>query len=336
MAIYTQNLTLLGSLTRNSELLNLFKQTCFLIHRNTYGGISKHDMQSLSVIKEKLKGLLDKPEIKHLTQLIDSLSLYDLPDVVNGDVAAKLIEQDIFRFISEQKPADLIDILVEHLPKNNGLLLSIPINNHANKLVDELISFTRDNPPDKITEIHLKPCNVWQLMKDTNGLEDNCIHIAFITHNDEEASFLCYKGLCMAQKYLEELDDQKNAVEVVIKERVKKPFMPVFNHGIVTLARKITGKAVNSEVVTFKDVVEEDKPKRGLKSFLTKPSKNMQVVGTIEYQENEVIIAGAGAGAAAILSDDDTNNIKAHQKNMINNKGRGFMDVEQPFLFNIT
>lgn len=322
MAIFNPNLLLLGSLTRNSELLKLFKQMAFLIHRNTYGGLNMHDLQALSIIKKRLARLLDDPEKEYLTNLIDSLSLYDLPEVLSGSMTNKLLETEVFSYVAKQSTDDLCDILIEHLPQNNALLLSIEINDTSLALVSELVEFSMENAPDKMTDLELTTCNIWSVIKDADSLPDNHIHIAFITHPNESTNFLCFKGLCIAKQYLEDIAEKP--VEKVIKEREKKPFMPTFGHGIASLARKITGGKLDSNVVLVQDVVEaEDKKKGALALFKTKPKKKAEFITTEEIEDVAINTVD--------IIDDEYDNSKDTDF-----KGRGFFDIEQGFLLNIT
>lgn len=296
----------------------------FIIHRNTYGGLNKHDLSALESIKKGLVKSLDDPEKEYLTKLIDSLSLYDLPEVVSNSMTNKLLETEVFSYVARQSTEDLCDILIEHLPARNGLLLSIAINDNSLALVNELVEFSMDNAPDKITDIELIPCNVWQTIKDAKNLPDNHIHIAFITHDDEPVSFLCFKGLCIAKKYLEDI--QEKPMEKVVKVRDKKPFMPTFGHGIAALARKVTGVPLNSNVVIVRDVpTEESKRKKGALSIFKGRSK--KAVVAVEAQD---IDDTQNINNVDIIDDeyDDSNDTDL--------KGRGFFDVEQGFLFNIT
>ena len=326
MEIFSSNLLLLNSITRNSELLKWFKQMVFLIHRNTYGGASKHDLGALYEIKINLARVLDDPEREYITKLIDSLSLYDLPHIMSGSMNNKLLERDVFKYISGQKPSDLCDILIEHLPKNNGLLLSIEVNEQALSLVNELADFALDNPPDKMAELNMIPCNVWKIIKDAETLPDNHIHIAFVTHDNEDANFLYYKGLCMALQYLEDIAEKP--VEKKVREREKKAFMPNFGHGIASLARKITGGELNSNVMISKDVpLDQPAKKKGIKRLFKGKSKSTAVSLVKEEDfEQEVITPTL----------DVINDYESEDENTTNYKGRGFYDMEQGFLFNIT
>ena len=322
MATFNPNLLLLSSLTRNNELLKLFKQMIFLIHRNTYGGLNIHDLQALDVIKKRLAKLLDEPEKEYLTKLIDSLSLYDLPELVSGSMTNKLLETEVFSYVARQSTDDLCDILIEHLAEKNGLLLSIEINDSSLALVTELVEFSMENAPDKMTDLELTTCNVWKLIKNAEDLPDNHIHIAFVTHTDEASNFLCFKGLCIAKQYLEDIAEKP--VEKKIKEREKKPFMPVFGHGIASLARKITGGKLNSDVVLVRDVVVEEEKKKGVVGLFK--SKQKSKVDLVKVEDVEDM----PADTIAIIDDeyDDSNDTDF--------KGRGFFDVEQGFLFNVT
>lgn len=301
---------ILNNLTRNSEFLRLFKQMVFLIHRNTYGGLNKHDLSALAVIKKQLGGILDAPEKTYLTSLIDSMSLYHLPELLNAEATKALMQQDIFKYISEQKLDDFCDILIEHSHKNNGLMLSIEVNDTAYELVSDLVVIARENSPDKITEPQLVPCNVWSVIKNAKDLDDRYIHIAFLSHSDDSSSFLCYKGLCMAQQYLKDIQAEPEMIEE--KVVIRKPFKPNFGYGIVSLARKITGKPLNSNVVIVEDVKEEKK------TGLFKKKKQVEVV-------KEVAVEGE-----LLVKDEEIEEVKE-----TNNKGRGFFDVEQGFLFNV-
>lgn len=324
MATFNPNLLLLSNLTRNKDLLNLFKQMTFLIHRNTYGGLNKHDLSALESIKKGLVKSLDDPEKEYLTKLIDSLSLYDLPEVVSNSMTNKLLETEVFSYVAKQSTDDLCDILIEHLPARNGLLLSIEINDNSLALVSELVEFSMDNAPDKITDLELVPCNIWQTIRDAKDLPDNHIHIAFITHDDEPVNFLCFKGLCIAKKYLEDI--QEKPMEKAVKVREKKPFMPTFGHGIAALARKVTGVPLNSNVVVVRDIPADgvQKKKGVLSMFKGISKKEVAVVELEDTDENQ------DTSTVDIIDDeyDDSNDT--------NLKGRGFFDVEQGFLFNIT
>lgn len=294
----------------------------FLIHRNTYGGLNIHDLQALEVIRKRLSKLLDKPEKEYLTKLIDSLSLYDLPEVVSGSMTNKLLETEVFSYVAQQSSDDLCDILIEHLPKNNGLLLSIEINEKSLALVTELVEFSMENAPDKMTDLELTTCNVWKIIKNAEDLPDNHIHIAFVTHTDEASNFLCFKGLCIAKQYLEDIAEKP--VEKKIKVREKKPFMPVFGHGIVSLARKMTGGKLNSDVVLVRDVTTKEEKKKGFGGFLKGKQNNK--VDLIKIEDVDVI-----AEDAIDTIDDEYND-----SNDTIFKGRGFFDMEQGFLFNVT
>lgn len=338
MATFNPNLLLLSRLTRNTELLNLFKQMAFLIHRNTYGGLNIHDLQALSVIKKRLTKLLDEPEKEYLTKLIDSLSLYDLPEVVSSSMTNKLLETEVFDYVARQASEDLCDILIEHSPRTNGLLLSIEIKENTLALVSDLVEFAKENAPDKMTDLELKTCNVWEVIKNAKDLPDNHIHIAFVTQPDESTNFLCFKGLCIAKNYLEFFVEEP--VEKKVKEREKKPFMPTFSYGMTTLARKITGKKLNSNVVTVRNVsdVQETKKKKGLGSLFkikSKAAKETELVAAesleyedeVEYEDNEEATSPVDVD---VIDDeyDDSNDTQL--------KGIGFFDIEQGFLFNVT
>lgn len=311
MDVSNTSFMILNNLTRNSEFLRLFKQMAFLIHRNTYGGLNKHDLQALSEIKKLLSSMLDAPEKTYLTNLIDSMSLYDLPEVLNSEATKALMQQDIFKYISGQSLDDLCDILIEHTPPKNALMLSIKINDLALGLVNDLVVVARENSPDKITEPELVPCNVWNVIKNARDLDEGYIHIAFISHNDDSSSFLCYKGLCMAQQYLEEIQAAPEPKKE--KVSVKKPFKPNFGYGIVSLARKITGRPLNSNLVIVKDA---DEGKKGKKS---KKDNKVDAVKEVA-DEGELLIKG-----------EEIEVVKESE-----NRGRGFFDIEQGFLFNIT
>ena len=302
---------ILNNLTRNSDFLKLFKQMAFLIHRNTYGGLNKHDLQALEGIKTLLSRMLEAPEKMYLTTLIDSMSLYDLPEVLNNEATKALMQQDIFKYISNQKLDDLCDILIEHMPPKNGLRISIKIDDNALGLVSDLVAVAREHSPDKITEPQLVPCNVWDVIKNADQLEDGYIHIAFLSNNDENSSFLCYKGLCMAEQYLQDIQVEPTPKKE--KVLIKKPFKPTFGHGIVSLARKITGRSLNSNVVIVKDVEEK---KKGKKLKKNKQADNGQQVAN----EGELLVKGEQVEVMQETS----------------NKGRGFFDIEQGFIFNVT
>lgn len=302
---------ILNNLTRNSEFLRLFKQMAFLIHRNTYGGLNKHDLQALEGIKALLSRMLDAPEKVYLTTLIDSMSLYDLPEVLNNETTKALMQQDIFKYISNQQLDDLCDILIEHMPPKNGLRISIKIDENALGLVSDLVVIARENSPDKITEPELVPCNVWDIIKNANKLEDGYIHIAFLSNNNGTSSFLCYKGLCMAEQYLKDIQAEPEPKKE--KVLIKKPFKPTFGHGIVSLARKITGRSLNSNVVIVKDVEEVKKGKKLKKGKQT---------DTVKQVANEGDLLAKGEEIEVIRET--------------NNKGSGFFDIEQGFIFNIT
>lgn len=330
MATFNPNLLLLNSLTRNSELLKLFKQTTFLIHRNTYGGLNIHDLKALNVIKKRLTKLLDEPEKEYLTKLIDSLSLYDLPEVVSSSMTNKLLDGEVFRYVARQSTEDLCDILIEHLPEKNALLLSIEINENALALVSELVEFSMENAPDKMTGLELTTCNIWSVIKNIEDLPDNHIHIAFISKPDEITNFLCFKGLCIAQQYLEDIAEKP--VEKVIKEREKKPFMPTFGYGIASLAKKITGKSLTSNVVLVRDVATEvEGKKKGIGSlFKGKTKKAVPTAVAVVDVEDVEATEEMEDNTVTIVEDeyDDSNDTTF--------KGRGFYDIEQGFLFNIT
>lgn len=319
--LFNPSLSLLNNITQNTELFKLFKQTAFLIHRNTYGGLTLHDLQALDSAKKQLVRVLHEPDKKYLTNLIDTLALYGLTDVISNAGMNEVLEKDLFKFISNQSSKDLCEILLEHSPINNGLLLSIAINDKALDLVNDLVTFTKTNTPDRITDVMLEQCNVWHIISNAQDLADNHIHIAFITHDDEAGNFNCYKGLCMAQQYLE--DTKVEPVEKVVKERPKKPFKPIFGHGIVSLARKFMVSKPNSNVVIVNDVDVAVKPTRKeLKEARRQAELDLKL--TVPVQEG------------VLVEDDDEQEEVINEIEVIGYKGRGFIDIEQGFLFNIT
>lgn len=287
-------------LSRDHKLLTLFKQMSFLIHRNTYGGITKYDLQALFSIKNKLKQHLDAPSKEHITSIIDSLSLYDAPEFMNAEMVKVLRDNDIFKYIANQSSDDLCDILIEHTAPKNALLLSIPINKEALQLVSELADFSLNHEPESITTLPILPCNIWQMIKEVDNLALNHIHIAFLRQEDQEASFHCYKGLCMAKSYLEQIEEKPEIKKSKPKKK-KKPFAPQFKHGIVSLSHKILGHKLDSNVMLSRDV----KPKQISKPIENKPSTAPMIQKLDNY-------------------------------NVTNRVGHGFYDIEQGFLFSVT
>jgi hypothetical protein len=330
---------MLNSLTKNPDALKWFKQMMFLIHRNTYGGLGKHEMEALHEIKINFGILLDEPEKEYLTSLIDSLSLYELPTIMNGQTTNKLLEKDIFKYISGQRTEDMCDILIEYLPKNNGLLLSIEKNESALALVDELVLFAENNPPDRMAELGMTPCNVWDMIKNARKLPENHINIVFITHDDEEANVMFFKGLCTAQAYLKE--SAVAPVEIKPREREKKAFMPNFSYGIATLARKITGGELSSDVMLSRDVsADDEKPARakgikGLFKGITKP-KTKAVVIAKEYDMAGEVSAEAEDTEQAVEYVNAEEYEEYIPDESTSFKGQGHFDIEQGYLFNIT
>ena len=340
VAIFNPNAMMLSSLIKNPESLKWFKQMMFLIHRNTYGGLSKHEMVALYEIKHNLAKLLDEPEKEYITKLIDSLSLYELPAIMSGQTTNKLLENQVFSYISGQSIEDICDILIEYLPKNNGLLLSIENNSEALELVNELVVFAEDNPPDRMAELGMKPCNVWDIIKNADTLPDNHINIAFITHDDEEANINFFKGLCTAQAYLKE--STVAPVEIKPREREKKAFMPNFSYGISSIARKITGGKLNSDVMISRDVpaegsaeVKRDKGIKGLFKGISKPkSKQVALVKTEDVVvENITEVEVEGQTAEYVNAEEYEEYVPDDSTQY---KGRGHFDIEQGYLFNIT
>lgn len=336
MAIFNPNGLMLNSLTKNPDALKWFKQMMFLIHRNTYGGLGKHEMEALSEIKYNFGKLLDDPEKEYLTNLIDSLSLYELPNIMNGQTTNKLLEKEVFKYISAQRTEDMCDILIEYLPKNNGLLLSIENNDNALALVDEMVLFAKNNPPDRMAELDMKPCNVWDVIKNAHKLPENHINIVFITHDDEEANVMFFKGLCTAQAYLKE--SVVAPVETKPREREKKAFMPNFSHGIATLARKITGGDLSSDVMLSRDVAGGDeKPVRakgikGLFKGISKPKTKAVVLA----KEEDVLVEEAEDMEQTVEYVNAEEYEEYVPDESTSFKGRGHFDIEQGYLFNIT
>lgn len=337
MAIFNPNGLILNSLTKNPDALKWFKQMMFLIHRNTYGGLGKHEMEALHEIKYNFGKLLDDPEKEYLTGLIDSLSLYELPAIMDGQTTNKLLEKDIFKYISAQRTEDMCDILIEYLPKNNGLLLSIEDNENALALVDELVVFAENNPPDRIAEVGMKPCNVWDIIKNAHTLPDNHINIVFITHDNEEANAGFFKGLCTAQAYLKE--SAVAPVKTKPRERKKKVFMPNFSYGIATLARKITGGDLNSDVMLSRDVpADDEQPSRakGIKNlFKGRAKPKAKQVALVE--EENATVQGEDADAEQNIEYVNAEEYEEYvPDDSTSFKGRGHFDIEQGYLFNIT
>ena len=305
MEIYNSSNSTLSRLVKNSEFLKLFKQMSFMIHRNTYGGLNMHGLEALDSIKAKLASKLQKDERDYLTKMIDSLSLYELPNSKDNDVVSKLTDNNFFKYIANQDENDLCDILIEHLPANNALMLSIEINDDALELVSELVEFAKEGSPDKITNPTITTCNIWEKIKTADTLPDNHINIAFFNKNNERSSFLCYKGLCMAEQYL--IENKAKAVPVEPKKMVHKKFKPNFGYGIVALTKKLTGIGVSSDVMIVTD------PKN--KAVNTKKA---------------VLVKSAAAGEVIKKGEAPKPDKRT------NLKGLGYYDMEQGFLFCVT
>lgn len=277
-----------------------------MIHRNTYGGLNMHELEALDAIKAKLASKLQKDERDYLTKMIDSLSLYELPAAKDTEVVSKLSDNNFFEYISNQDEEDLCDIFIEHLPANNALMLSIEINDEALDLVTELVEFTREGSPDKITNPSVTTCNIWDKIKSVGVLPENHINIVFFNKNNERSSFLCYKGLCMAEQYL--MDIKKEAVPVVPKKKVHKKFKPNFGYGIVALTKKITGVGVESDIMIVHD------------------PKKQNTTDTKEVVTVKKLVSGDVLRKGEAPPPDKTTDLI----------GRGYYDIEQGFLFAVS
>lgn len=309
MEVYNANSSTLNRLLKNTEFLRLFKQMAFIIHRNTYGGLNLHDLEALDAIKAKLATKLQKDERDYLTKMIDSLSLYDLAAAKDTEIVSKLTDNNFFEYIANQDENDLCEILVEHLPASNALMLSIEINDDALALVTDLVEFTKEGSPDKITNPVVSACNIWDKIRSADDMPNNHINIVFYNKNKERSSFLCFKGLCMAEQYL--IENKAKAVVAPPKRQVRKKFKPNFGYGIVALTKKITGMGITSDVMMVTDSkVSVDKNQK----------TNSPAVSLTKVVAGEVIKKGETPPPSKATSL----------------KGRGYYDMEQGFLFSIT
>lgn len=314
---FNQDIFILEHLAQDKDSLRLFKQLAFLIHRNTYGGLNMHELEILYVIKRKLSKLLDEPEKKYLTNIIDGLSMYNLSQSIANNRVGNIIKNELYNYVAKQDPFDLCDLLTEHYPKNTSLLLSIKIDENALELTKDLVQFTIENPPDKIVNPVLEPCNVWQVMKNVNSLKDGYIHIAFVQLEEKGPNFLCHKGLCMAEQFLQDVKRQKEKEEAEKpKQKVEKPtkpYNPSFSHGIVSLVNRFRGSKLDSNVVLVEDPKEKKKASK-LKQNKTKEDVVKSVEGELVTEETQK---------------------QLEESLIVPHKGSGFMDIEQGFLFNI-
>lgn len=322
MEAFNQDIFLLEHLAQDTRSLKLFKQLAFLIHRNTYGGLNMHDLEVLHAIKKKLAKLLDEPEKRYLTNIIDSLSMYNLSQSIANNRVGDIIKNELYDYVAKQDPMDLCDLFIEHHPKNNSLLLSIKIDENALELTKDLMRFTIENPPDKIVNPVLKPCNIWEVIKNAEHLEDNHIHIGFVQQDNKGPSFLCHKGLCMAEQVLQDVEADRKEEELNKPkkkiEKPTKPYKPSFSHGIVSLVNKFRGSKLESNVVIVQDSKEKKKPYK--ESSKNTNNKEQVLVKSVEGE---------------VVTDEMQRSIEENRKT-VPYKGSGFIDIEQGFLFNIT
>lgn len=310
MQIANQNIFLLEHLSQDEKALRLFKQLSFLIHRNTYGGLTKNDLEALYLIKIKLARLLNEPEKEYITKLIDSFSIYDLPENLVDSSRGEQIKEQLYGYVSKQDYKELCLILDEHLSQKNSLYLKIKNHPSSLAMVDDLVRFAEENPPNKITELALEACNVWGKIAHAKDLERGYIHIILKNQDSQNPSFLCLKGLTIAQKYLNAIQPVEEVTENKPKRAgKKKPFKPNIAQGIVSLASRFMGSKLNSDIAVTDDMLKADK------SIQKKAGKS-----NVKKIEGELVT-------------DELQEELARKRKTTDMTGSGFFDIEQGFLF---
>lgn len=307
--VYNESLFLLEHLSQDKKALSLFRQVAFLVHRNTYGGLTKHDTEALFNLKKELSKLLDEPEKKYITKLIDSFSIYDLPENLVDKSQGKNVKLELYDFISKQDYKELCNILTNYLPPNNSIYLKIRNHPDSLPLVKDLVKLTKEEAPDKITQIKLDTCSVWEKIRNVDDLEYGYIHIAFKKQDLNGANFLCHKALRIAEKYLESIQPEEKPEPQRQRATTKREFKPNIMQGIVSFTKKMIGGNLESDINLSDKALKKDEKIQAK----NKNKEVKKVVGELVTKELE-----------------DELSQKRKPTDLI---GNGFFDVEQGFLF---